>query len=240
MHRQRWKICGLIASVSAFLLCGGGCAWHRTCQGWIIRSGWSLEFKRNQSSCCNLPGCLEGCDDSECNCASTTDCESDVLYEANPKLLEKLSTSPFARLLERRGRLGICASCGRLGRFQESGAGKTASEPVIAKLHPLPTQPVFCPRIDTVQPTSFDTNSPEKKASSLAPPKRSSPKEPPPELIPPPPPTLKGEKSAAVPRKMEVAPEPSSWLFSSASDKKPDPVIEAQLPPRPSEPATKR
>ncbi|MGW8257928.1 MAG: hypothetical protein ACWGMZ_10620 [Thermoguttaceae bacterium] len=124
-----------------------------------------------------------------------------VLSEANPKLIDKLASSPFARLLQRRGRLGICAKCGHLGRFEESGVGSTASPPVIARLHPLPTRPVFSPRDDNLQSVAFTAGEPGKKqhSSSSAQRRASAPKQIVSEKIPPPPPVFNEEHSSKKP-----------------------------------------
>lgn len=185
MHGLRWGIWGLIIATGAGLLSGAGCSWHRTSQGWILKSSWSLEFTRKGSFCDSAAMCGDGCE--TCNvekpfCTSAGNTESNVLYESSPTLLQQLGNSPFARLLARRGRLGICASCGRLGRFNEPIAGETASPPIQAKFHPVPTQPVFCPRDETTQKANFQAPLKEIEQDS------SPTKAPSLEDIPPPPP----------------------------------------------------
>jgi hypothetical protein len=175
------------------------------------------------------PGCTPECNQ-----------EGEILNEANPKQLEKLDNSSFAKQMERRGRLGICANCGRLARFKEPGAGEKPPEPVIARFVPVPTQPVFCPREETVQPVSYERASKPKEQTSFASAKKSPPKAPLPEEIPPPPIASDVDKSgAAVPKQLSAAQEQTSWIFSPPPEKKPDQLIEAQLPPRPSERATR-
>lgn len=246
MHNRRWGIQGLIIAIGIISLSGGGCSCHRTGQGWILQPGWSLEFKRAQFSCGRAAECTGECAaqvPKVPDCASANDKESEVLHEANPTDLEKLNNSPFARLMERRGRLGICASCGRLGRFNEPVAAEQAPMPVIAKFHPVPTQPVFCPREETMQAVSSDPTpkQKEKERGATASSKKSQPKAPMPEEIPAPPVVSDVDKSAAaVPRQLDVPREPSSWIFSPPPETKPEKLIEAQLPPRPSERAALR
>jgi hypothetical protein len=159
-----------------------------------------------------------------------------VLNEANPKQLEKLDNSPFAQQMERRGRLGLCANCGRLARFKE----QKPPEPVIARFVPVPTGPVFCPREETMQPVSYEQAPKPKEQPSIASAKKSPPKAPLPEDIPPPPIASDVEKSgAAIPKQLSAPQEQTSWIFSPPPEKKLDQLIEAQLPPRPSERVTR-
>ena len=240
MHRPRWGICGLIIILGALLPSGAGCACHRTGQGWIVQSCWSLEFKR--MLCCRdgAPECNTGCAaciPKEPVCTPGCNQESEVLHEANPKQLEKLGNSPFAKLMGKCGRLGICANCGQLARFK---AEEKPPQPVIARFVPVPTQPVFCPREETMQPVSYERTSKPKEQTSSAPAKKTQPKAPLPEEIPPPPVASDVDKSgAAVPKQLSATQEQTSWIFSPPPEKKPDQLIEAQLPPRPSERATR-
>jgi hypothetical protein len=243
VYRRIWGIWGMIIPLGALLISSWGCSWHRTEQGWILRSGWSLEYKRAACCCNGATECAGGCAASlpkEPDCASGSDEEGGVLHEADPKQLEKLNNSPFAKLLERRGRLGICASCGRLGHFKEPATGDQAQAPVIARFVPVPTQPVFCPRDENMQPVSYEKAPIPKERESSGPIKKSQPKALLPEDIPPPPIISDMDKSgAAIPRRLVAAQEPSSWIFSSPPEKKPEQLIEAQLPPRPSERGTR-
>ncbi len=243
MHWRKWGTWGLIIILGFLLPSGVGCAFHRTGQGWMIQSCWSLEFKR--MLCCSggATECSGGCAvpiPKEPGCTSGGDEESEVLHEANPKQLEKLDNSLFARLMGRCGRLGICANCGRLARFNGPGAGEKPAEPVIARFVPVPTQPVFCPRGEAMQPVSYERASKPKGQESSAPAKKSQFKAPLPEEIPPPPITSDVDKSsAAVPKQPNATQEQTSWIFSTPPEKKPEQLIEAQLPPRPSERATR-
>ncbi len=91
-----------------------------------------------------------------------------------------------------------------------------------------------------MQPAHFEATVPEKKPKLPVLPETAKPKALKPEEIPPPPPVPKGEKSGAVLEKMDVPAEPPSWFFTASPEKKSNQLIEAQLPPRPSEPATRR
>jgi hypothetical protein len=247
MRGRRCGIWGLIIALGLLMLGGEGCSWCKTRQGWYLQSGWSLEFKRMPFYCGRATECTEGCSSQvlkEPNCGSAAGAEGEVLHNANPKLLDKFSNSPFAKLMGRQGRLGLCASCGHLARFKESGAKEQAPPaPVIAKFVPVPTEPVFCPREEKMQPVSFDPapNPKPKKLESSVQSKKSQLKAPLPDEIPLPPVVSETDKSAAAsPRQLNVPSEPSSWIFSPTSEVKPDQLSEAQLPPRPSERATRR
>jgi hypothetical protein len=124
-----------------------------------------------------------------------------------------------------------------LVRFKEPSAAEQAP-PVIAKFHPVPTEPVFCPRDESVLAVSHDSTLQQKERLSSA--KKTGSKAPMPEEIPPSPVASDIDKSsAAVPRQLD-APRESSWIFSSPPEIKPEKLIEAQLPPQPSERATRR
>jgi hypothetical protein len=245
MHRRRWGIWGLIITIGLLLLGSGGCSFCRTGHGWFLQSGWSLEFNRIPFCRGTATECTEGCSTQipkEPDCGSTGKVEGEVLHNANPKTLEKLNISPFAKLMERRGRLGICASCGKMARFKEPGAKEQAPPaPVIARFVPIPTQPVFCPREENLQPTSYNPPPKPKEREASLQSKLSPPKAPLPDEIPSPPVISETDKSAAAaPRHLNDPSEPSSWIFSPTSEKKPDQLSEAQLPPRPSERAARR
>jgi len=245
VHRRIWGIWGMIIPLGALLISGWGCSWHRTEQGWMLcqSNNWSLEYKRAGCCCNGASECTGGCTASipkEPDCTSGGNEEGEVLNEADPKQLEKLNNSPFAKLMARRGRLGICANCGRLGRFKEPEKGEQAQAPVIARFAPVPTQPVFCPRDEGMQPVSYEKAPIPKERESSVPAKNSQPKAPLPEEIPPPPITSDMDKSGtSVPRQLDMPRESSSWIFSSPPVKKPEQLIEAQLPPRPSERGTR-
>jgi hypothetical protein len=261
VHRRKWGIWYFIIILGTVLPGGAGCACHRTGQGWLVRSSrWSLEINRTQ-----CPDGAQVCNKEQSEstakeppvCKSGGDEESIVLNEANPQQLEKLNNSPFAKLLEHRGRLGICASCGRLGRFNgsPSEAEQKPPQPVIARFVPVPTEPVFCPRQETLQPVSYEQVSKTTEQTSLVSAKKTQPIAIMPEEPPLPPISFNVAKSSAVILKQKSAPvakssavvpkqisapqEQTSWIFSPPPEKKPDQLIEAQLPPRPSERATR-
>lgn len=241
MDRHKRGAWGLFIILSILLPSGGGCSCFRTGQGLILQSGWSLEFKRMPFACRGSTG--EECAatiDKEPSYTCGSDVESEVLHEANPKLLERLGSSPFARLMERRGRLGLCAGCGRMARFKEPVVEEETPS-VMAKFHPVPAQPVFSPRMETMHPASYAPAPIEKKRESSAPSKKSQSKAPMPEVIPPPPPVFDPDRSAmVVPRQLDVPREPSSWIFSPPPETKSAPLVEAKLPPPPSERGARR
>ena len=229
----------MIIILGALLPSGAGCACHRTGQGWVLQSCWSLEFKRMLCCCDGAPDCSQGCAapiPKEPGCTPECNQEGGVLNEANPKQLEKLDNSPFAKQMERRGRLGLCANCGRLARFKE----QKPPEPVIARFVPVPTQPVFCPKEDAMQPVSYEQAPKPKEQTSLVSVKKSPPKSTMPEEPPLPPIASNVAKSgAAVSKQASATQEQTSWIFAPPPEKKPDLLIEAQLPPRPSERVTR-
>jgi hypothetical protein len=221
--------------IGILLFCVGGCSWYRTEQGWLIsRKCWSLEFRRMQGDLCTATECSEGSsvgNPNKANCASTNDGEDEVLNRVDPAVLEKYNNSPFARMMERRGRLGVCASCGHLGRFKEAGGKEQIPQPVIARLHPVPTQPAFCPREEVMHPASYRPG--EKEQGPAAPSKLGQQKEPlPEEILAPPEPTDAKKSASAAPRRLDAPQEMSSWIFASPPDVKPDPVVEPYIPPR--------
>jgi hypothetical protein len=255
MQRRSLAVNGWIIVVCILLLSGGGCSWCPTGHGWLLQSGWSLEFKRIPF-CTRTPVCVEECvieapKDRSCEpvCENSGENNGEVINEANPPIIKRENCSLFARMLGRGCRSSICAGCGRSSDRYPEARTKEAMEqqPVIARLHPVPTQPVFCPREETTQPASYDpalkqkvkdqaTSTPAKKIQSR-------PKAPLPEEIPPPPVDSELEKSAATaPRQLDIPPEPQSWVFSPpvADTKKSEPLVEAQLQPGPSERTTKR
>jgi hypothetical protein len=176
----------------------------------------------------------------EPGCAPDCNQEAVVLNEANPRQLEKLDNSSFAQQMERRGRLGLCANCGGLARFKGPGAEEKPPEPVIARFVPVPTAPVFCNRDETMQPVSYEPVSKPKEHTSNASVKKSPPKAPLPEDIPEPPiASGVGKSGVAVPKPASATQEQTSWIFAPLPEKKSEQLIEAQLPPRPSERATR-
>ncbi len=234
----------MIIILGALLPSGAGCTCCRTGHGWVLQPCcWSLEFKRMPCLCGAATECNEGCTAAiprEPSCAAGGCEEGVVLNEANPQELDTLKPSPFARLMGRCGRLGICANCERLGRFKGPGAEEKPREPVIARFAPVPTQPVFSPREGSMQPVAYEQIPKPKGQESSVPEKKSPPKAPLPEEIPPPPNPSNVENSRPAPAKqVNASQEQKSWIFSSPPEKKPEQLIEAQLPPRPSERVTR-
>jgi hypothetical protein len=229
--------------LGALLPSGAGCACCRTGQGWVVQSGWSLEFKRLVGCCSGAPDCNVGCAapiPKEPVCTAKCNQEGEVLTEANPKQLEKLDNSPFAQQMERRGRLGLCGNCGRLARFKESCAGEKPPEPVIARFVPVPTAPDFCNRDEAMQPVPYEQAPKLKEQKSVASVKKSPPKAPLPSEIPPEPVPSKVDRSGSTATKqVSATQEQTSWIFAPLPEKKSEQLIEAQLPPRPSERATR-
>jgi hypothetical protein len=239
MNRRWWRICSLIFTMETLILCMAGCRFHSTRQGWTMsQPDWSLEFKRSPS--CNAATQSAESSNGENSKVqegrNSEDGEEAVLYRADPRLLERYNNSPFARLMERRGRLGICACCGRLGRFEGTDSIERPPQQVIARLFPVPTQPVFSPRDETMQSVCYEPDVRKKKQEPAEQKNKSQPKAPMPEEIPAPPVASAPDKSAAAaPRQLDqldLQRETSTWIFTKPPETKPDPVIEPYIPPR--------
>jgi hypothetical protein len=214
------------------LLAGSGCSFVKVPQGWMLSTGWSLEFHRmpfnvscekpcdrSCSAACE-PGCAPGCNS---NATAPTESGQPTLappIEPAPTLHKVEEDSPATNepgtmnLLKRRGRLGICATCGKLGRFKEPQPAEASTMPVIAKFHPVPAAPVFCQQSGSAQIVEFQSpaskTAPHKKPATNPAPKNVAP---PAEVIPPPPPSAQHSKSERAPRELDVPPEPPDWVF---------------------------
>jgi hypothetical protein len=224
-------------------------------QGWIFNTGWSLEFHRMpfvyDKSCdaaCTTecePSCNASCDVSCTKTPPPVDCArspkessqpivappliepAPTLQKVEEKDLPPANESSFLmNIFKRRGRLGVCATCSNLGRFNDAEPQPAieATTPVIAKFHPVPAAPVFCPEqksgIHAVKPADFEISDKKKTSSSIKPEsssrtsKKSSP-ELPMETIPAPPPAPKLNKAEREPRELDVPPEPPDWVFTT-------------------------
>ena len=186
MHRDvRGHFIIYLVALGTMLLAGGGCSFVKVPQGWALSTGWSLEFHRMPFNVsCEKPcpaTCATGCDATcKTNCAGARETGQPT---AAPEPVEPAPTlrkvedgelppgtdsSGLKDLLKRRGRLGVCATCGKLGRFKEPPQpAEQSTMPVIAKFHPVPAAPVFCPRppeVDATKPVDFRARQP---ASSL-------------------------------------------------------------------------
>lgn len=243
MHREvrgSFYLCFL--SIAGLLLCGSGCSFVKMPQGWVLSTGWSLEFHRMPFNVsCDRPcaaACEPGCTPS-CAPNCDTECGNPPKASDQPTLApEKVEPAPTLRkveegevpekgesaglmnLMKRRGRLGICATCGKMGRFQEPPKpAETSTMPVIAKFHPVPAAPVFCQHPVTTTPASLQMPTDQNKAgvNKRAPlPSKSgkkNPFSPEPEVIPPPPPSSQINRSDLAPRELDVPPEPPDWVF---------------------------
>ncbi len=235
MHRDVRGIFFLyLVAIGGFLLAGGGCSFVKMPQGWIFRTGWSLEFHRMPFNVsCEKP-CALGCEPN-CNGECANPPKESGQPTAAPQPIEPAPTlhkveegelptandsSGLMNLLKRRGRLGICATCGKLGRFKEPHPAEQATMPVIAKFHPVPAAPVFCPLPNMATTTvDFQSLAGKKKPSTMKktpPPPQpgiTSPPAPQPEVIPPPPPSVRNSKTERAPRELDLPPEPPDWVF---------------------------
>jgi hypothetical protein len=244
VQKHRWGVCVLVIGFAALLLSGAGCTCYRTGHGWVLQPRiWSLEFKRMACVCvaedcsatCAAPTVRESSCIKEQSCPAAA--SAGGICESNPNAAASLDACPAMRV----GRLSKCAMCDRLAQSKGPGVEEKPRQPVIARFAPVPTQPVFCPRDYAAQPVVYEQIPKTQKAQeSSVPRKKSAPKAPVPEEIPPPPePRDVGKSGAAVPRPGIAAEEQSTWIFSPQPEKGSEQLIEAQLPPRPSERATR-
>jgi hypothetical protein len=204
MCKRLQRLILAIGIVGSMLVLGGGCSFSRTPRGWIVRSGCALEYMRPFRWSLGGPASAE-------------------------KMIGNNENSVWLHLLQRRGRLGICANCKKMTRLGASAPPPTAGDiPVNAKFNPVPTQPVFTAR-------EFPLGAGNHKVvpgdqQSPGPPLPSSPSLPsePPEEIPAPPSTERNEGDTS--SQHETSREQSSWVFSKPPEQRPDPVVEAPLP----------
>jgi hypothetical protein len=267
MHRDvRGMFHVYLLAIGTMLLAGSGCSFVKVPQGWVLSTGWSLEFHRMPFNVSREKPCETACE-TGCNPTCTSDCVQPSKESGNPTVaptpiepapsLHKIEegalpqgseSSGFMNLLKRRGRLGVCTTCGKLGRFKEPQPAEPATMPIIAKFHPVPAAPVFCPQPNALvaNPTEFHRPSgnnqpaaPSRKIPLPPLPGRIPPPTPQMEVIPPPPPSIGVSKSEREPRELDVPPEPPEWIFS-APEKRSDHLSEAQSQPNKSRAPTTR
>jgi hypothetical protein len=112
--------------------------------------------------------------------------------------------------------------------------------PVVAKFHPVPTAPVFCPQPNPTKPAGFESPVEKKKTSSNKPvplkkatlppkPQKVPPPSSKPEEIPPPPPTSPSSKAEKAPREFELPAEPPEWVFTNAEAKPEPPAFDKPI-----------
>jgi hypothetical protein len=232
MHRELRGVTFL--AMTAALALTGGCSFSKVPQGWMLSSGWSLEFHRqpcgastaaSAHQCEIAPAASESTDSPHSDPALTEPAPAPVLHKADDGPVAESDRAGVAGLLKRRGRLGICESCGKLGRFADPSPPPTPTAPVIAKFHPVPAAPAFCPQ-GSARAVAFDTAPSQKSPSSsgVAPgsrqknkatprtptPEFAPPVLPQPEVIPPPP----ANARATEPRELDAPPEPPDWVFT--------------------------
>jgi hypothetical protein len=239
MHRDvRGHFYIYLLVIGGLLLPGGGCSFVKMPQGWVLNTGWSLEFHRMpfnvscEKPCAAVcePGCAPNCNPECANPPKETSQPTVAPQRVEPApTLHKVEdgeppeaneSSGLMNLLKRRGRLGVCSTCGKLGHFQEPQPAEAATMPVIPKFHPVPAAPVFCPQSNATKPVDFQSPASKKKTS----PTKKSPPPPPqpgkipppatqPEVIPSPPPSVHTNKPEHAPRELEIPPEPPDWVF---------------------------
>jgi hypothetical protein len=248
MHGRNRGLGVFCAILSAFLLNTAGCSWHKTCQGWLLESGWSLEFQRipfcpRTTECCpdcgvpascghDCPPCGERpCAYNEERVFSPVEGESAARLPVESQVVENECNRPlWCKIFGRPCRMEASSSGGRAKcskEAKESVAPPAANPRVIARFHPVPTQPVFSPRPSDVKATSLQDDS--------------EPNAPEPEEIPAPPPSVPVNKSASSPRQLDVPAEPPSWIFSSPPEhQRSDSLTDAPSPSRSAERTARR
>jgi hypothetical protein len=257
MAKRLQRLILAIGMVGNLLVLGGGCAVNRTPRGWLVRTGCTLEYTRPLH--CSLRGPASGncitADPGETHADSESSGEA-LSADAAAEIIGNKENSLWLRLLQRRGRLGICANCKRLMRIGASPSAPppmAGTVPVNPRFNPVPTQPVFTVWKSPPESGSVPTVPGDQQAPG--PPLLSPPSSPSttPEEIPAPPaaarsvegdhtifgdhrrPSVDGARS--VPEKsgqtinsqQDSSSKESSWVFSKPPLQKPDPVIE--IPP---------
>jgi hypothetical protein len=218
--------------VGSLPLLAGGCSFSRTPHGWILRSGCTLEY--TWPSRCAFAGPAS----RNCNAVEPGEipCDTEISGEtisasSAANMISNNENSIWLRMLQRRGRLGICANCKRLIRLQDPVSPPAAANaPIVPKFHPVPTQPVFTPREIPTEKPNLRVVPDNKRFPNLSNPSQLSIPSSAPEEIPPPPIPMKGEKSAISQDKIGTSQEESNWIFSKSPGQKPDPVVEAPFP----------
>jgi hypothetical protein len=213
---------------STFVL-AGGCSVNRTPRGWVVRSGYTMEY--SPPFRCAFHGPASG----KCNPANMANMDENsavgepsgeaLSSDSADKLIGNSENSPWLRLLQRRGRLGICANCKKMMHMGGSAPPPTAGAVTVnAKFNPVPTQPVF-----TARQVALDTGNFHEVPSEPRSPGQPLP-------LPPPAPSASPEEIPAPPAVSEptssqraTSQDHSSWVFSKPPAQKPDPVVE--IPP---------
>jgi hypothetical protein len=246
MDKRFWRLIWTLGLVGGLFWHVGGCAVNRTPKGWLVRSGCTLEYESPLH--CSLHG------PNSDNCCSTDRCENNTCSEPCGEALSSDSAeniignnenSGWLRLLQSRGRLGICANCKKLMRVNPSSS---AAPPPTAgvvqvnpRFNPVPTQPVFTARefplaTGNIQEVPSGRQVPGPPVLSPTPSPSTAPEE-----IPAPPVAANSgdDDKPALPLKkskvssndsQESSTNGSSWAFSKPPEQKPDPVIEI-IPP---------
>jgi hypothetical protein len=242
MHKRLSRLILAAGIVGVLLMPGGGCAVNRTPHGWLVRSGCTLEFTRPFHCALHGPASGTCCvTDSDENHPVNEPSGEALSADSAEKMIGNSENSGWLRLLQRRGRLGICANCKQMMQIAPSAPPPTAgTEPVHPRFYPVPTQPVFTAREfplatgnnQAVPGTQPDPGTPHPLPSS-------SPSTAP-EEIPAPPaaaksaegdgPTFTTQKTEqSSDSQQESSQKESNWVFSKPPERKPDPVIE--IPP---------
>ena len=234
----------MVIGFAALLASGAGCTCYRTGQGWVLQPRiWSLEFKRMPCVCvageCNAACAASTVRESPCMREPSHPSASAVggICESDPSAAVSVDAGSNLRI----ARPPRCAKCEGLAQSKGPGVEEKPQQPVIARFAPVPTQPVFCPRDYAAQPVVYEPVPKAKKGQASSDPgKKSASQAPVPEEISPPPnPPNVGKSGATVPKQLHTSDEVTSWIFSPQPEKRSEQLIEAQVPPRPSERVTR-
>jgi hypothetical protein len=233
MHREiRGHFIIYFLALAGILPAGAGCNFTKVPQGWVFNTGWSLEFHRMpfHASCeqtceatCNAE-CGTGCSNlvkEPARSAETPEPAPPLRKVEDGETSETGDSSGLMSLLKRRGRLGVCATCGKIGRFKEPQPAVSATTPAVAKFHPVPAAPVFCPQPIETKAVGFQSSNEQKKSASLKrvaiPSKQGSNHRATssPEVLPPPSASAQSQKAERAPREFDLPPEPPEWVFTA-------------------------
>lgn len=219
--------------VSGLLFLAGGCSLCRTSHGWTLRPRYTLEysepFRLSLAQCSAPKNCNP--DGAAAIPGNAEYCGENIPSASVGKKFGDGENSVWLRLLQRRGRLGVCANCRKMMRMEASAPPPMAGQaPVNAKFNPVPTEPVFAARALDIVPGNLKSvpnrQNPLRSPLPLQPFSPSSP----PEEISTPPAILKDGKPVDSAGPLETSSEHHSWVFSKPLERNPDPVIEIPSP----------
>lgn len=238
---------GLVALIClgyCLVLACSGCAYQRPRHGFIVRGDWSLELNRvpwlkgRPTVCQECSGPGEECTPA---CRPVPGCEEALPAkpaeeapspgQADSQIPWPPETDEASAAAAPGDREGICSTCG--GRGLPLLAGVVPAGYIHPRFHPVPLQPVFYPAEGQAVGLNHGMG-PEGGGPPPMPPREGTPRiemvipAPATEHIPPPKADSEEEdRLARVPRRVETASQPRSWIFSAPPNGAPVGTAEA-------------